>query len=276
MSTELFSQVQGWVYEYYINPIIYDTGYNPVNTATWAIILGAMILGLIKLFKRYDLLVDSRFIICTVPYILAGSSLRVIEDANLVQAPERYLLITPLIYFLMFAGTSAALILAKKAFGRDFYMAYGAVGMIWAGAEIAVLSRIGVSHPLVPAAILVLGTAVAGSIYLLRLKIPWLRFLDNRCNLLVLYSHMLDASSTFVGVDFFGYQEKHVVPTFLIEAAGTAAVMYPLKLLVILPVLSVIDQTLDDPSLRNLTKLALVVLGLAPAVRNTLRLTLGI
>jgi len=29
-----------FIYQYYINPIIYDTGYNPVNTITWAIILG--------------------------------------------------------------------------------------------------------------------------------------------------------------------------------------------------------------------------------------------
>jgi uncharacterized membrane protein len=33
---------------------------------------------------------------------------------------------------------------------------------------------------------------------------------------------------------------------------------------------------MEDSSLRNLTKLALITLGLAPAIRNTLRLTLGI
>jgi uncharacterized membrane protein len=52
--------------------------------------------------------------------------------------------------------------------------------------------------------------------------------------------------------------------------------MYPLKLLVLLPVLSILDTSMEDPSLRNLTKLVLITLGLAPAVRNTLRLTLGI
>jgi uncharacterized membrane protein len=52
--------------------------------------------------------------------------------------------------------------------------------------------------------------------------------------------------------------------------------MYPLKLLVLLPLLSIIDKYIEDKSLLNLTKLALIVLGLAPAIRNTLRLTLGI
>ena len=38
-----------------------------------------------------------------------------------------------------------------------------------------------------------------------------------------------------------------------------------------------IDDVLrDDPQLKNLTKLALLVLGLAPALRNTLRLVLGV
>jgi uncharacterized membrane protein len=87
---------------------------------------------------------------------------------------------------------------------------------------------------------------------------------------------MLDASSTYIGVDWFGYYEKHVVPTYLIDLTGTAAIMYPLKLLVLLPLLSIIDKYIEDKSLLNLTKLALIVLGLAPAIRNTLRLTLGI
>jgi uncharacterized membrane protein len=88
---------------------------------------------------------------------------------------------------------------------------------------------------------------------------------------------MLDASSTYVGVDWFGYTEKHVLPNFLIDLAGTALVMYPLKLLILIPVLALIDDALkDEPSLKNLTKLALLTLGLAPALRNTIRLTLGI
>jgi uncharacterized membrane protein len=52
--------------------------------------------------------------------------------------------------------------------------------------------------------------------------------------------------------------------------------MFPLKLAILLPVLYMIDKSLQEPSLRNLTKLTLITLGLAPAIRNTLRLALGI
>ena len=76
-----------FVQKYYIDPIIYDTSYNPVDTITWAIILGLAIIGLIKLLGRLNILMDERLLLSTLPYILAGSSLRVIEDANLVARP---------------------------------------------------------------------------------------------------------------------------------------------------------------------------------------------
>ncbi len=265
-----------WINENYVAPIIYDTGYNPVNTVTWAIILGVSIFCLIRLFRRLELRMDERLVLYTVPYILAGSSLRVIEDAELLQPPWNYLLITPLIYFLVFAATISSLLLTRKFFGEDFYRVYAAIGIFWTLLNIAALSALGFEHPWVIAAVFILGSALTAGIYLLRLPLPWLNFLENRYNLGVLYAHMLDASSTYLGVDWFGYYEKHVVPTILIDWTGTAAVMFPLKLIILLPVLGMIDKSLEDPSLRNLAKLVLITLGLAPAVRNTLRLALGI
>jgi uncharacterized membrane protein len=63
----------------------------------------------------------------------------------------------------------------------------------------------------------------------------------------------------------------------LINLTGTALIMYPLKLAILIPALSLIDSSFErESSLKNLTKLSLLVLGLAPAVRNSLRLVLGI
>jgi uncharacterized membrane protein len=276
MNLDLGNWVYNWAYKYYIEPIIYDTGYNPVNTVTWAILLGISILGLIRVFRRMDLKMDERLVLYTLPYVLAGSSLRVIEDAGLIKPPASYMLITPLIYFLVFFVTTASLILTRKFLGLKFYRIYAAIGLLWTFMNLAALSTVGIQRPMVPVAVLFLGTFLTGAIFLLRRPLPQLNFLDNRYNLAILYSHMLDASSTYIGVDWFGYYEKHVVPTYLIDLTGTAAIMYPLKLLVLVPVLSIIDQSIEDKSLLNLTKLALIILGLAPAIRNTLRLTLGI
>jgi uncharacterized membrane protein len=270
-----------FVQKYYIDPIICDTSYNPVDTITWAIVLGLAIIGLLKLLGRLNILMDEWLLLSTLPYVLAGSSLRVIEDANLVASPWRYLLITPLIFFLVFLITVAFLIITRKIWGEKFHAKYAAFGVIWTCCNLAVLSTVGLQNAWVIAAVLLLGTALAGGVlfcgqHLPALSLPALKFLDERFNQMIIYAHMLDASSTYIGVDWFSYYEKHVVPTFFINLVGTAAIMFPLKLLVLLPVLYLIDKSMQEPSLRNLTRLALITLGLAPAVRNTLRLALGV
>ena len=268
--------IAAFVHKYYIDPIIYDTGYNPVDTITWAIILGLTILGLIRLLSRWDILMDERLLLSTLPYVLAGSSLRVIEDADLVAAPWRYFLITPLIFFLVFLITAACLIITRKIWGEKFHARYAAIGFLWTFFNLAVLSTLGFKNTWVIAAVFLLGSALTGGILFCRRRLSALKFLDDRFNQMIIYAHMLDASSTYFGVDWFYYYEKHVVPTFLINLTGSAAIMFPLKLAILLPVLYMIDKSLQDPSLRNLTKLTLITLGLAPAIRNTLRLALGI
>jgi uncharacterized membrane protein len=102
--------------------------------------------------------------------------------------------------------------------------------------------------------------------------------LKDRVNAFVLGGQLLDATATSFGLTFLPYAEKHVLPNFLIEATGTAFVMYPLKLIVTIPVLFIIDEYLKGES-RNLigiVKLAILTVGLAPAIRDTLRMTLGI
>jgi len=265
-----------WIYKYYIDPIIYDSGYNPVNTITWALILGGMLLLILRLFRKLDIKLDEQFVISTTPYILAGSSLRVVEDANIVAAPLKYLLITPFIYFLVAVVALACLVFCRWAMKERYLNGYSLIGLLWTGINLLVLASKGIESLWTPAAIFSIGSAATLVAWAVVSRFK-LRFLLDRLNLLILYAHMLDASSTYVGVDWFGYHEKHVLPQFLIDLTGTALVMFPLKLLILVPVLTLIDDALrDDPSLKNLTKLALLTLGLAPALRNSIRLSLGI
>lgn len=265
-----------WIYEYYIDPIVYDTGYNPVNTVTWALVLGLMLIGVMRLFRRLDIRIDEPFVLSTTAYILAGSTLRVVEDADLLAAPLKYLLITPLIYFLVAAVALSALVFFKTAVKERYLFGYAAVGLCWTGANLILLASLGGGSLAIPAVIIMVGSSAALAAWAVG---RWLDFqlLSDRLNLLILWAHMMDATSTYFGVDWFGYHEKHVLPNFLIDLSGTALVMFPLKLLIIIPILALIEGGLrDDPSLRNLTLLALLTLGLAPALRNTIRLTLGV
>ncbi len=266
--------MNSWIYKYYIEPIVMDSGYNPVNTITWAVLLCLSILLLVRLLRRMAIEVNDGLVVATLPYILAGSTLRVIEDAEILAPPAKYLLITPLIYILVAMVAMTSLVLSWRAYRS--LKPYAAAGVIWTGANLALLLGGGVARPWILGVVALLGTGLTASIYFALTRFGQ-SFLQSRFNQMILYSHMLDASSTYIGVDWLGYREKHVVPNLMIDAAGTALVMFPLKLAVILPILAIIDGSMrEEGTAKSLTKLVLITLGLAPAVRNTLRMALGI
>jgi Predicted membrane protein len=99
----------------------------------------------------------------------------------------------------------------------------------------------------------------------------------------------MDATSTVIGIEVFGYYEKHVLPAYLIELTGTAFVMYPLKLAIFFLVVWLLDKGLEKAmesesekekeqvgQVKNAIKFVIIILGLAPAIRNSIRLFFGI
>jgi uncharacterized membrane protein len=270
-----------FINEYYINPIIYDTGYNPINTITWAIILGLSLFGVVKLLDKLDVTVDEVFIFAVSPYIFVGGSLRVVEDAGIVAAPLKYLLITPLIYFFIFFVCVTMLVLSvglQRAVRINYYWPFAMGGVAWSALNVWLLYQ---TAPAFNAGILALILSVGVALSLVVYAIARLlnfALLKDRVNAFVLDGQLLDATATSFGLTFLPYAEKHVLPNFLIEATGTAFVMYPLKLVVTIPVLFIIDQYLktESKNLVGLVKLAILTVGLAPAIRDTLRMTLGI
>jgi len=270
-----------FVNEYYINPIIYDTGYNPINTITWAIILGLSLFGVVKLLDKLDITVDEVFIFAVSPYIFVGGSLRVIEDAGIVAVPLKFLLITPLIYFFIFFVCVVMLLLSvglQRAVHINYYWPFAMIGVAWSGLNVWLLYTTATSFNAgILTLILSVGVALSFFVYAIARLLNF-ALLKDRLNAFVLDGQLLDATATSFGLTFLPYAEKHVLPNFLIEATGTAFVMYPLKLAVTIPVLFIIDQYLktESKNLTGLVKLAILTVGLAPAIRDTLRMTLGI
>lgn len=282
--TSFIDNILQFINNYYLNPIQNDSGYNPINTITWALILGACIFGVIKLLNRLNIKVDEKFILSVLPFVLAGSSLRVIEDAGVFREPLSYLFITPNIYFVVFVATVICLLVSRwlQSAGRvkDFHMAFAGLGVIWFLVNIAVLVHVeDISRPYVPIIVLVAGTLITLAAYWIA-KYSGSELLSNKLNSTILWAHLADASSTIVGVDLLGYYEKHVVPAYLIDLAGTAVVMYPLKLMIFIPVLYLLDSQFNENeesrNLRTFVKMVIIILGLSPAVRNTIRMTFGI
>ncbi|MBC7115274.1 MAG: hypothetical protein PWR13_76 [Archaeoglobi archaeon] len=287
--------IREFIQKYYIDPIIYDTGYNPVNTLTWGIVLVLCLIGIFKLMRSMKVEIDRRFVFAVSPFILVGSTLRVLEDLDVFAPPLKYLFITPQIYFLTFGATLLCLLiglLLERAELMTYESFTWLVALPWGignviyilwGKEITIW---------VPFTIIGMGASITFVVWSLAMLFGSYRYTDD-FNLVIIMAHMMDASSTYVGVDLLGYVEKHVIPSYLTELFGTASVLIPLKLIVILLVIKLIDSYLlqegedmaeavsksserDMTEFANLLKFAILTLGAAPAIRNTLRMTIGV
>lgn len=249
---------------FYLQP-----GYTILNTVVFGIILGIVVILIIKMFK-YIKKDPKDLIIPVIPFIFFGSSARALVDNGIY--PLIHLLVTPGIYiftgFITIATLLTSVYVEKKTQFDYRYL------MFIVGAILCVPNILNINHIDLVAFFEVIGAwAVASSIFVL-LRNKW-SLLKSKINLSVLSAHLFDASSTFIAVDFYGYGEQHVLPNALTNLAGTAFVMFPLKIAVILAALYVIDEYVDDKTIANMLKLAIFILGLAPGIRNFLSLIIG-
>ncbi len=140
----------------------------------------------------------------------------------------------------------------------------------------------------VPVIVGIAGAATALTVFGLYLasgRFPRLSLLVSPINGLVFFAQYLDGAATFWGIDMFGYQEKHVVPSFLISLTGSAAVMLPLKCAFVLFVSYFTDVLYrkdlyteggEMGSFAGLLKLTVAALGMGPGTRDMLRLAMGV
>lgn len=255
-----------FIKEYYIDSIVYKEGYNPVNTLTWAVILVIAVTLLYKfLEKRIE--IDKKFIYANLPYILLGSSVRVVEDAGFLQPPISYVFMSPFIYFLIFMVAFPTFLISIKLYGGRYYKLYSAVGLISSVTVLTLLlANLKIVHWWVMPAGLGLATLLTIAFYLTAPS-----KMKNDLNVLTMLSHMFDGFETYFGITYLGYWELHVLPRFLIEKFGTISLPVA-KFLVFFTILYLLDTSDEDEKLRNYIKFVLIVLGLAPALRNGIRM----
>jgi uncharacterized membrane protein len=270
--------IGSFIARYYIDPIVYNEGYNVVNTLTYAVILGISLFAVLKLMAFLKLKIDERLISATAPYIILGASLRNLEDVHLLSPPFSYMFITPLVYVLAFLITLAALLIcvylerthAIGDYSKPFFWA-GVAGTVLVWGTLLLTQPIRVWWA--PIIVFSLAFTFTGVVYLLARRFKW-AFLTMPLNVAILGAHMFDASSTFTAIDIVGgFAEKHVVPTLFIDIFHTAFIMYGLKLAVFIPVIYLIEKYFtEDRDLYYTLKFVLLVLGFGPGIRNTLEL----
>ena len=252
-----------FVKKYYIDSIVYKQGYNIVNTLTWAAIL-LVAAWLIYRYLSKRLFFDKKFMLYTIPFIFFGSSVRVVEDAGFIQPPISYIFMTPMIYILVFSLTFPTLLIALKMRNLKIYLY---TGLILAAIPLLILlSNLQIENWWVfPASI---SLALVFTLIFSALS-------KNDESRIAFFSQMLDGSASFMGLQFLGYWELHVLPRFLISLTGPW-IMIPLKFVIFLLILLYLDKAEEEENLKGFIKFVIMVLGLAPGVRNALRMTFGV
>ncbi|MDT8357258.1 MAG: DUF63 family protein [Methanomicrobiaceae archaeon] len=273
-------------YKYYIGPILEGEAYTVVDTLTYAAILLLSVYLLYRWLRSHGIPVDSRLVLATIPYVVLGGLLRVVEDTGIIPSPYHALLVTPLIFFVVFFFAVAALLVSRlfEARGviRDALRGYAMTGTVASIGAAILLVALGIGQfsiaPGVLAVILLMTSGAALAVYAVVYYLFGWTFVAGPLYRLLIFGHMLDAAATSYGIDLhpLSYVEQHVVGSTLIEATGTAFVMFPLKLAVIIPALWVLELYRKEGSaeLWNLILLAMITVGLAPGVRDMVRMVL--
>lgn len=258
-----------FINKYFIEPIYTDEGYNIYNTLAYALLTLAVLAVLYKVLQKLNFRIDNKFFYAIFPFILFGSSLRAFVDAGIYKAG--FWTVTPGVYFLslfIFLGIFFASLAAEKFTKIQYWKTTIGAGAILLAIHVGlVASKIhfaNIGHGLA-----VLGLA-AGITFALFFIFKFTKFGAGRKFFLPFPAHMLDASSTFIAVDFLGASEKHVLPIFVTSHVGTAAVMYVLKLLVLIPLAYFLNKDFKNGNFAHYLAIAVATLGFAQGIRNLL------
>jgi len=261
-----------FIYRYFIVP-----GYDWVDTPTYGLVLGGLVIyAVIPVVKRLGIRLDRRFFIAVSPFMVFGATARELVDrglglyANAGTYPQNFWLVSPWIFFTMFFLALGCLLMGiavERRFKVGYHMTMFTAGFILCAYNIFLILA-NMRRLWVLVYVLCSWGLLVMLVWMLS-RFKMLSFLRHEGNMLVIGAQLLDASATFVGMDFLGFGEQHVLPSLLIKYFGTAFVMFPLKLLVVIPALYVIDMELkNDETARRFLKFVIFVLGFGPAVRD--------
>lgn len=260
----------GFIGQYFIEPIYDPAGaYNLVNTAVYAVIAIIALFGIYKLIQKLNIHIDNKFFYAIFPFIILGSSLRVFVDSEIYKIS--FWTVSPGIYILtaaIFLGVFLLSIGIERLAKIEYWKSSIAIGV---GILILhfslVASRLQLTNQIYGAAMI--GLAIGASL-LVYLGFRLTKFTSGQKNFLPFPAHMLDAATTFIAVDFLGAIEKHPIPALSTSFLGTAAIMFPLKLLVLIPLVYYLNKEFEDKNLVNYFIIAVTVLGFAEGIRNLL------
>ncbi len=255
------------VVSYFIDPN--REGYTVPKTGVLAVLFVAGAYAIYEILGKLKVSIDARLAVAVSPFILLGSTLRVLVDSRIITGHLAVIFTSPNVY--LFIGVfSVSMLAISVLLERKKVIAYHKLMFLVGLAAVAI--------SIMPVRFVNFQGIWLSSAFIF----PWLLFSllfkkwrpENRG---VLLFQMFDANTTAVTLQFFGaatgfgYYEQHVLPTLLMDMFGPFSFVI-VKAAVIITVLLLIDRFSDDKNFNNYVKLMVGILGAATGGRDFLRL----
>lgn len=276
--------LDNFINDYYIEPIWAHSGYNIVNTLTYAA-LAIIAVYIIFRIIRNRIAIDRSFVFNTLAYVLLGSTLRAVTDSidtGVFKAVTPvhgwildshiydygYLTVSPGIY-LVTAGILLASMAALYRL-RRMDMLWAPAIFLWVPHFLVLIPFMGHWAYAIPIAALATIPAYAA----------YRHFRDSIPSAIVA-GHALDGAATFFAIDIFPkatgiqYGEQHVFSSAIGEITGSFFFFYLVKVAIAFAAAWLINgEKMADDEKRYLA-LVLIIMGFAPGIRNLLRMIMG-
>jgi len=250
--------VSEFIEKYYIDPIKLGTGYNFVNSTTYALLFIAAVYLIFLFLRKTKIPIDKRFVLAIFPYAILGSFVRVLEDANIVTS---YLLVTPIIYALGIVGIFL-LLLISRLIEKKFNIPY-----------FKTMFLIAIFLLLIPVSFLNFKNFY-GMFLVLIFFLPWIAVFYfvrwSKENKLVSLAQIFDVTVSSTAISFFNFFEQYPIPRFLSNVNPIFYIF--VKAVAVVGILILIDKLSEEKEFNNYLKLIIGILGVAPGLRNFLSL----
>jgi len=276
--------LENFINKYYLEPLWSHSGYNLVNTITYAAIAIAAVYALFRLLKG-RVAIDQRLIYGALSFVLLGSTLRVVTDSidTGVFKPVTpahqwvldshaydygYLTVSPGIYVVTAALLLASMgILYKMKRMERLWM----VGLaLWLPHFLLLVPFMKYAAYAVPIIAL---AAIPAYLALRHFRDPILAG--------VVAGHALDGAATFFVIDVFSgisgiqYGEQHVFASGIGALGGTYLTFYIIKVAISFAAAYVVQKEEMPDEEKRYIALVLMIMGFAPGIRDVLRMVCG-
>jgi uncharacterized membrane protein len=295
-------------------PVAYP-GYTLVSEVGYVVVLLIALAGLVFLLRRLEVGSDRDLFFALLPFVFFGGALRVVEDVtdaatgSLIDYPLNTLIISPVIYFTVFAITLLALLasiaLARQGVVERYTRPLFGAGTLVLAVTLAFLlwSAVapdgpGTFHPQVLVVTLVGATVSAGGTWwLVERYAPEVNAGTGRLGLVVIWGHAIDGVANVVGLDWMvalgagpNLVPKHPVnraivditastlPASVLALTGDTWPFLVVKLVAATVVVWLFDDQIfeESPQYAILLMIAILAVGLGPGTRDMLRATIGV